>query len=79
MGNTGDSCENFCQLRNASVSGRSPVGSPVLAATTRANRSGCSPTSRRPMSPPQSWQTSVMPDRSRSSNSASRIHSTWRA
>ena len=34
---------------------RSPVGRNVLAATTRAKRSGCSATRRRPMSPPQSW------------------------
>ena len=33
MSNTGVSWLNFCQLRNASVSGVSPVGRPVFAAT----------------------------------------------
>ncbi len=44
-------------LRNIhQISGmsKSPVGRPVFAATTRANRSGCSATSRSPSSPPQS-------------------------
>ena len=57
---SGTSCENRCQLRKASPGGLSPVGRNVLAATTRANRSGSSAASRRPMSPPQSWQTRVM-------------------
>ena len=38
----------------------SPVGRKVLAATTRANRAGFAATSRRPISPPQSWQNNVM-------------------
>ena len=53
------------------------VGKKVFAATTRAKRSGCSATIRSPMSPPQSWQTSVMRRRSSASTSA-RIQSTWR-
>ena len=59
--------------------GWSPVGSPVLAATTRANRSGCSATSRSPMRPPQSCPTSVTPRRPSRSNASARIHSTCRA
>ena len=63
-GSTGAVCENVCQARNASGTVWSPVGSPVLEATTRAKRAVSSATSRRPMSPPQSWQKSVMPRRS---------------
>ena len=37
----------------------SPVGSPVLVATTRAIRSGFSVATRRPIRPPQSWPTTV--------------------
>ena len=59
--------------------GWSPVGSPVLAATTRANRPGCSATNRSPIRPPQSCPTSVRPRRSRWSNASARIHSTCRA
>ena len=54
-GSSGVSCEYCCHIRNASPGSRSPVGRKVLAATTRAKRSGCSPTRRRPISPPQSW------------------------
>ena len=43
----------------------SPVGRPVFAATTPANRSGCSATRRSPIRPPQSWPTSVTSRRSR--------------
>jgi hypothetical protein len=60
---TSDSRAKRCQRRNASPSGKSPVGSPVLAATTRAKRSGLAATSRSPIRPPQSWPTSVMPAR----------------
>ncbi len=49
---------------NASLGAASPVGRNVFAATTRAKRSGVSPTMRRPRRPPQSWQTSVMRCRS---------------
>ena len=52
-------CEKRCHARNASPGGVSPVGRNVFAATTRAKRSGCSPTRRSPTSPPQSWPTSV--------------------
>jgi hypothetical protein len=34
-------------------------GMVVFAAMTRSNVSGWSPTTRRPMSPPQSWQKRV--------------------
>jgi len=47
-----------------------PVGRPVLATTTPANRSGKAATSLRPISPPQSWQNSVSPFRSRSVSQA---------
>ena len=57
----------------------SPVGRPVLAATTRANREGFSATSRSPIRPPQSWPTSVTSRRSSASNANPRIHSTCRA
>ncbi len=60
VGKTSTSWEKRCQLKNASPGETSPVGRNVFAATTRAKRSGCSPTSRNPMSPPQSWQTSVI-------------------
>ena len=56
--------------------GWSPVGSPVLAATTRANRSGCSATSRSPIRPPQSCPTSVSPRRFSWSKANARTHST---
>ena len=72
----GVSCENFCQARNASPGCRSPVGRNVFAATTWANRSGCSATSRSPISPPQSWPTNVASDRSTASSHAV-IQSTW--
>ena len=49
------------------ASSKSPVGRPVLAATTAANRSGCSATRRSPISPPQSWPTSVTSRRSSAS------------
>src|SRR5207244_1480759 len=73
----GTACEDFRQARKAGPGGRSPVGRKVLAATIRANRSGCSAARRRPMSPPQSWPTSVT-FRSSSCSSMPRIHSTWR-
>jgi hypothetical protein len=53
----------------------SPVGRKVFAATIRAKRSGCSAATRRPISPPQSWQTSVIPRRPVASTNAV-IHST---
>jgi hypothetical protein len=53
------------------------VGRNPFAMTTRANRVGCSPTIRRPMSAPQSCPNSVM-----SSSASVSIHaatqSTWR-
>ena len=55
-----------------------PSGSAVFDVTTRAKRSGTSATTRSPTSPPQSWQTSVMPRRSSASTNA-RSHATWRA
>ena len=79
VGKTSTSCENLSQARKAFPGGRSPVGRKVLAATTRAKRSGCSPTSRRPMRPPQSWPTKVTSDRARVSKRRDRIHSTCRA
>ena len=58
---------------------RSPVGRNVLAATTRAKRSGCSATRRRPMSPPQSWHDERDAARGRASSiRRARIQSTWR-
>ncbi|WP_342119943.1 hypothetical protein [Pseudoduganella sp. OTU4001] len=40
-----------------------PSGKPPLPTTMRANRSGISAASRRPISEPQSWHTRVMPRR----------------
>src|SRR6266446_4688180 len=74
---SGVSCEYCRQARKAGPAGRSPVGRKVLAATMRVNLSGCSAARRRPMSPPQSWQTSVTRRRS-SRSSTPRIQSTWR-
>ena len=79
IGNAGASLAKFCQLRKASDNAWSPVGMPPLPTTTRAKRSGCSPSSRSPIRLPQSWQTRVMPVRSRASNSAARIQATCRA
>src|SRR5205807_1992317 len=53
--------------------GGSPVPSAVFMSTSRANRSGCSPTIRRPINPPQSWQTSVMRASPRRSRKATRL------
>ena len=39
-GNSGTVCENFCHAMKASGGVPSPVGNPVFAAITRANRSG---------------------------------------
>ena len=64
VGKTSTSWEKRCQLKNASPGSASPVGRTVLAATTRAKRSGWALTKRRPTSPPQSWQTNVMSRRS---------------
>ena len=61
VGNSGTSWLKVRQARKASPGWLSPVGRKVLAATTRAKRSGCSAATRRPSRPPQSWQTSVMP------------------
>ena len=47
--------------RNGAPGGRLAIGRKPLPTTTRAKRSGCSPTSRSPMSEPQSWQNKVRP------------------
>ena len=47
-GSSGASWEKRCQAMKASPMSVSPVGSPVLAATTRRKRSGCSATRRKP-------------------------------
>jgi len=69
--------ENARQIAKAR-GGLPPSGKPPFDSATPANRSGISATRRRPISEPQSWQTSVI----RVKSSASihwRIQPTWRA
>jgi hypothetical protein len=48
------------QARKPSPSGTSPVASAVFMISSREKRSGISIGSVNPISPPQSWQTSVI-------------------
>lgn len=64
MSNSGTVWEKSRHRINASPAGMSPVGRKVLHAIIRENFSGCSPATRSPMSPPQSWHTRIISLRS---------------
>ena len=79
-GNTSTSWENFCQAKKASDMRSSPVGSPVLATTTRSKRSGWlghQPQADQPA--PVLTHQSRPRQRQRIHHQHARIHSTWAA